>query len=113
MVRILSLYCATLSLTSLLVCGVFDWGLHFIFLVLKKNIYSEFLLLDFLRKCSCLYLSEEGDPMFSVVTPNQYEPRNATESTKSWCPQTRKLSFILVGGFKADIMKVQSISRSF
>ena len=74
-----------------------------------SNLKTETLL----RKCSCLYLPEEGDPVFSVVTQNQYEPRNATESTKSWCPQTRELSFVLVGGFKADIMKVRSISRNF
>ena len=35
-IRMLSLYYSTLSFTSLLVCGVFAWGLHFIFLVLKK-----------------------------------------------------------------------------
>lgn len=110
MVRILSLYCATVSLLSWFVVSL---GITFYFSCLKKTIYSEFLPLDFLRKCSCLYLPEEGDPVFSVVTQNQYEPRNATESTKSWCPQTRELSFVLVGGFKADIMKVRSISRNF
>ena len=56
-------------------------GVTFYFSCLEKNIYSEFLLLDFLRKFSCLYLPEEGDPVFSVVTQNQNEPRNAAEST--------------------------------